>query len=197
MIAKTYIRTCILLFSFSVSINHLFAQHADSLRHHFLIQAEIRPRAEYRYNYILPPSDTLSPDTYITQRNRVSMLYARKKWRVKADVQEIHVWNEEGKLSKTGSINFYQLYLERTFRFVKFRIGRQGVLFDNGRIFSDAPWAQQGRSHEGIRLMHVSKRISTDLLFLFTRTYANYFEPMYSPVALHRYNYLFIHQLAY
>ena len=175
----------------------LHAQQADSLSHQFLIQAEIRPRAEYRYNYILPPVDTIAPDLYITQRNRVSMLYARKKWLIKSDVQEIHLWNETDKISNVGSINFYQLFLESKFKALNFRIGRQAVLFDNGRLFSNSPWAQQGRSHEGIRLMSTSKRIFTDLLFLFTRKYDTTFDVLYSPVAANKYKYLLIYQFAY
>ena len=197
VIAKTYIHISFLFLSFCLCIHALYAHPGDSLVRHFLLQAEIRPRLEYRYNYILPPADTISPDTYITQRNRVSMLYARKKWILKADIQEIHVWNEGGEISKAGSVNFYQLYLESRFRSVNFRIGRQGVLLDNGRIFSDAPWAQQGRSHEGIRVMKDSKRISTALFFLFTRKYTDYFESLYSPVGSHRYKYLFMYYLNY
>lgn len=175
----------------------LHAQQADSLLQQFLIQVEIRPRAEYRYNYILPPTDTIAPDLYITQRNRVSMLYVRKKWLMKSDVQEIHVWNEDNKISKVGSINFYQLFIESKFKAINFRIGRQAVLFDNGRLFSNSPWAQQGRSHEGIRLMGTSKRISTDLLFLFTRKYDITFDATYSPVVANKYIYLLIYQLSY
>lgn len=175
----------------------LHAQETDSLSQQFSIQAEIRPRAEYRYNYILPPADTVSPDLYITQRNRIFMLYTRKKWLIKGDAQEIHVWNEGGKLSSVGSINFYQLFIESKFRSVNFRIGRQGVLFDNGRIFSNSPWAQQSRAHEGIRLMRTSKRTSADLLFLFTRKYDTTFDVLYSPVSANKYKYLLIYQFSY
>jgi len=64
-------------------------------------------------------------------------------------------------------------------------------------FFSDAPWAQQSRAHEGIKLMHQTKLLSNDLLLLFTRKYGNQFEPTFSPVAAHRYKYLFIHHLKY
>jgi hypothetical protein len=185
------------LFSFCFFLNSLFAQHADSVVQRFLISAEVRPRAEYRYNYIFPPNDSLSPDLYINQRNRITALFERSKWLIKCSAQEIHVWKDENTISKTGSINLYLLYAESKFRSVNFRIGRQGVLFDNGRIFSDAPWAQQGRAHEGIRFMKYSKKVSTDLLFLFTRKYDQPFDAEYSPVAAHKYKYLLIHHLSY
>lgn len=199
MTIKTYVKLPLSILLFCSFVHSLCAQQheRDSLVQKFLLNIEIRPRTEYRYNYILPPKDTLSPDVYITQRNRASMQYARKKWLIKSDVQEIHVWKQGDNVSQVGSVAIYQLYAESLFRSVNVRIGRQRVLFDNGRLFSDAPWAQQGRSHEGIRLMKETKRISTDLLFLFTRKYEKYFDATYSPVAANRYKYLFIYQFSY
>lgn len=163
------IQKILIVLLFTLFLKPLFAQQADSLVQRFLLSGELRPRAEYRYNYIFPPNDTISPDLYITQRNRLTALFERRKWLVKCSAQEIHVWKEGDAVSNVGSVNIFQLYLESKFRAINFRIGRQGVLFDNGRIFSDSPWAQQGQSHEGIRVMKYSKNISIDLFFLFTR----------------------------
>ncbi|RYY15572.1 MAG: hypothetical protein EOO04_28410 [Chitinophagaceae bacterium] len=126
----------------------------------------------------------------------MSLYYGRNKWMIKSDFQEIHYWDKNAG-SKVGSINFYQLYLESKFKGLNFRIGRQGVLLDNGRIFSDAPWAQQGRSHEGIRMMKYSTRFRNDLFLLFTRRYGDAFDPLFSPVASHRYKYLAVYHLSY
>ncbi|WP_068841447.1 hypothetical protein [Flavobacterium chilense] len=158
---------------------------------------EIRPRAEYTSNYILPPNDSIDPYFYITQRNRISMLYAREKWLVKSDLQEIHLWDQNNKASKVGSINFYQLFLETKFKSINVRLGRQSILLDNGRLFSDAPWAQQGRAHEGVRIMKSSKYFSNDFFFLFTRKYANEFDPAYSPVASNKYKYMLANNFSY
>ena len=154
----------------SSNSNQLFSQQADidSLRSELLINLEVRPRIEYTYNYTLPPNDTVSPFLFLTQRNRLSISYERKKWLVKSDFQEIHYWDKFHSASKVGSINFYQLFLETKFKGLNIRVGRQGVLLDNGRIFSDAPWAQQSRAHEGIRIMHQTKQIRNDLFLLFT-----------------------------
>jgi hypothetical protein len=76
-------------------------------------------------------------------------------------------------------------------------LGRQSILLDNGRLFSDAPWAQQGRAHEGIRIMKYSKYISNDFFFLFTRSYGNEFDAAYSPVASNRYKYLLMNNFSY
>ncbi|ULQ51785.1 hypothetical protein [Flavihumibacter fluvii] len=182
---------------FIILSNQLFSQQTDSLLNGLKISLELRPRAEYTYNYALPPNDTVSPFLFITQRNRLSISYARPKWLIKSDFQEIHYWDKFQSSAKVGSINFYQLFVETKFKGLNIRAGRQSVLLDNGRIFSDAPWAQQSRAHEGIRIMHRAKQLRNDLFLLFTRNYGNQFEPTFSPVAAHRYKYLFIHHLNY
>lgn len=197
MIIKTPANKGILLPFIILSVFQLCAQQKDSLSQQFLMNIEIRPRAEYTSNYILPPNDSIDPYFYITQRNRISMQYAREKWLVKSDLQEIHFWDENNKASKVGSINFYQLYFETKFKSLNIRLGRQSVLLDNGRLFSDAPWAQQGRAHEGIRIIKSSKYFSNDFFFLFTRKYGTEFEPTYSPVASNKYKYLLLNNLTY
>jgi len=174
------------------------AQHQDSLRKSLHIDLEIRPRAEYRNNYIFTPSDSIVPDFYVSQRNRININHLSKRLKLTSSLQEIHLWAKSGEPSTVGSINFYELYAEpRITDKLSIRIGRQGVSLDNGRIFSDAPWSQQGRAHEGVRLMHKTTSISNDLFLLFTRPYADYYDKAYSPVASHQYKYLFIHFLKF
>lgn len=186
-----------LLFFFATSFFQINAQQTDSLSQQFITNIEIRPRAEYTSNYILPPNLSDDPYFYITQRNRFSMQYAREKWLIKSDVQEIHLWDKDNRGSKVGSINFYQLFFETKFKSLNIRLGRQSVLMDNGRLFSDAPWAQQGRAHEGIRIMKYSKHISNDFFFLFTRNYSTEFESAYSPVVSNKYKYLLVNNFSY
>ena len=73
---------------FLLAITQVSAQENDSIAQQFLMNIEIRPRAEYTSNYILSPNDSLDPYFYITQRNRISMQYATQKWFVKSDLQE-------------------------------------------------------------------------------------------------------------
>ncbi len=188
-------RTLVLLFSLYSSVE-VFAQPKDSLTKQFSVDLELRPRVEYRHNHIQPPYDTISPYLFATQRNRISLQYSNKDtWLIKADLQEIHEWDRDNLASKVSSINFYQLYIEHITSRLKFRIGRQGILLDNGRMFSDAPWAQQSRAHEGVRITEYSSKHSQDLFFLFTRNYGELFEQNYSPVSSHKYNYLLVHNL--
>lgn len=98
------------------------AQESEKAAKHFLISAELRPRAEFTSNYVLPPNDSIDPYFYITQRNRLSVLYEKEKWLIKSDAQEIHLWGENNQTSRVGSINFYQLYFETKFKSLNFRL---------------------------------------------------------------------------
>jgi len=197
MIIKIPVKKNLSLFFLFVFIIQVSAQEINGQSQQFLMNIELRPRAEYTSNYMLPPNDSIDPYFYITQRNRISMQYAREKWLLKSDLQEIHLWDQNNDNSKVGSINFYQLFFETKLKSINIRLGRQSILLDNGRLFSDAPWAQQGRAHEGIRIMKSSKNFSNDLFFLFTRNYGTEFEPTYSPVASNKYKYMLVNFFSY
>ena len=172
----------------------LFAQ-SDSLRRELVVDFEVRPRAEYRDNFIWTPADTVMPKLYVTQRNRLSISYKTNRLRLHASPQEIHVWGESGHFSRVGNVNFFELYAEPNLsRNIFVRFGRQALSLDNGRMFSAAPWSQQSRAHEGIRFFY-KKKLETDLTIAFTRPYSRHFDPAYSPVAAHTYKYLFVHHL--
>lgn len=171
------------------------AGSSDTLYREFTLGLEIRPRLEYRDNFIWSDSDPVMPGLDITQRNRITLNYQADNLRLHASPQEIHVWTEDQRFSGVGSINFFELYAEPVIgKHISVRVGRQALSLDNGRIFSAAPWAQQGRSHEAIRLFY-KKKIETDMTFAFTRPYDKRFDSSFSPVASHTYKFLLVYHL--
>jgi hypothetical protein len=181
------------LFCFS-----LYSQDTETWKEDIKIHLDIRPRAEFRNNFMLTAADSTMPEIFASQRNRIHLTYQRRKLKFLASAQEIHLWGKQGKLSTTGSINFYELYLEPSLtKNLSLRIGRQGISLDNGRLFSDAPWSQQGRAHEGVRLLYASSRLAADLITTFTRDYSTHFDAAYSPVAAHTYKLLLVQHAKY
>ncbi|WP_439584951.1 hypothetical protein [Dyadobacter bucti] len=189
-------RYFVLLMLFIGLLNHKsFSQPADTLKRELIIDFEARPRAEYRDNFMLMASDSVMPEFYVSQRNRLGITYTSNRFKFHASPQEIHVWGKSGRVSQIGSINAFELYIEPTIiRNLSVRVGRQALSLDNGRIFSAAPWGQQSRAHEGIRLLY-NKKLTTDLTIAFTRPYGKHFDIAYSPVASHQYKFLFVHHL--
>lgn len=180
---------------FGFSYGFLLAQTEDSTFRQLSVQLEIRPRSEFRNNFQLTSADSITPELYVSFRNRLSINFKSEFLNVVGSVQEIHLFGKAGEPSSVGSVNTFELYIEPKFRNFSARIGRQGLLLENGRIFSDAPWAQQSRSHEGIRLFYTGNKFSTDFTWAFTRPYSTRYDQSYSPVASHRYKYLLLHQL--
>ncbi len=180
-----------------IFFNTVFAQQKTKTNE-LSVLFEIRPRAEYRNNYKMAAGDSSYEEFYVSQRNRLSINYKREKWIFHSSLQEIHLWGKNDKFSSIGNINFYEAFIEPTLsKNLSLRIGRQRLLFDNGRLFSDAPWAQQSRSHEGIRLIYSKNRLSSDLAIASTRKYSVNYDDSYSPVASHRYKLLLVHHLKY
>ncbi|WP_139352755.1 alginate export family protein [Algoriphagus sp. A40] len=180
---------------FLASFGDSFSQQADSVKNQLNLDFEIRPRGEFRNHFQLTAADSITPEFFISQRNRLTLGYRSKVFDLVAAFQEIHLWNKSGEPSSVANVNFFELYLQPKFGKFSVRLGRQRLLLDNGRIFSDAPWAQQSRSHEGIRLFYSTKNVVTDFSWMFTRTYSSRYDPMYSPVASHRYVNLVLHHL--
>ncbi|MCF2491053.1 alginate export family protein [Dyadobacter sp. CY347] len=174
-----------------------FAQESDSVKNELIIDFEVRPRAEFRDHFMLTAADSVMPELFATQRNRLNITYLTRHFRFHASPQEIHVWGKPDRFSRVGSINAFELYAEGSLnKHFSVRVGRQSLSLDNGRIFSAAPWSQQGRSHEGIRFFF-NKKVNTDLTIAFTRPYGDAFDAAYSPVASHQYKMLFVHHLKY
>lgn len=182
----------------AMGIGHALAQMPDSLRSELKVDLEMRPRAEFKDGHRRNAADDTGAGFYMTQRNCINVMYGRKRWMAVAALQEIHVWTKDGSGPDIGSMNAFELYVEPTLvRGLRLRIGRQALSLDNGRLFSAAPWAQQGRSHEGARLLYDSGRLSTDLSVFTTRPYGTRFDAAYSPVAGHSYKLLAVHHLIY
>lgn len=175
----------------------VFSQDLDSVKSEVTIDLEIRPRAEYRANYKMLPSDSFSSEFYTSQRNRLDITYKSKKLNFFGSLQEIHLWGKDGKASSVASVNAFELYGEAILsKKIAVRLGRQGLSLDNGRVFSTAPWAQQGRSHEGVRVLYTGK-VATDLTVAFTRDYGKLFDEAYSPIASLQYKWLLLHHLKF
>lgn len=178
---------------FTIPLNSI---SQDTDRAKISVNLEIRPRAEYRSNYSSIINDPDQTEFYVSQRNRLNIDYKKKNILLHSSFQEIHLWGKNGLFSSIGGINAYELYIQKKFsNSLSLKAGRQGVLLDNGRIFSDAPWAQQGRSHEGLRLTFNKSNIKTDFFALGTRKYNPLFGKNISPVAEHKYKWLFVHHL--
>lgn len=168
----------------------VYGQQADSSVSQLSIDLELRPRVEYYGHYRLAGLDSVTQQVRTTQRNRLTVHYAYRGFTLHGSLQEIHVWGSRDNFSKVAHVNAFELYAAAKWgKGFSAKLGRQALSLDNGRLFSAAPWAQQSRAHEGVRLFY-QRKINADLTVAFTRPYTKSFDSDYSPVASHRYKWL-------
>jgi hypothetical protein len=181
----------IILFCHQVFI--INAQSIDINKPSLKIDLEIKPRAEFTNNYRFNTTESFNSRLYAIQRNRIQINFQTKNLIIHASPQEIHLFNKVGANQKIGALNAYELYIEpKLTKNSSIRIGRLGISLDNGRLYSDSPWAQQAQSHEGLRYIFKNDLQSLDIIGAFTRKYYDPFEVAFSPVASHKYKYLLV-----
>ena len=123
----------------------------------FSLSAEIRPRAEFRdgFKTVMPAEQ--SPAFFIEQRSRLNFNYAKEKLKLRLSVQDVRVWGSTNQVYKSDPslFNVYEAYGEYQFTpRLGVRVGRQELNYDNARFLGNLDWAQQGRSHDAVRLMY-------------------------------------------
>lgn len=117
----------------------------------FELNAELRPRAEYRHGYQTLIPDNVDAATFVSQRSRLNFAYTSDKLNVYMSVQNVRVWGDVGTLSasdKNGTAiheAWASVILDSTFLL---KMGRQEIVYDDSRIFGNVDWAQTGRSHD-------------------------------------------------
>lgn len=121
----------------------------------FSMDAEIRPRSEYR----MGTKDSLSvADTratsITTQRTRLNLNYKAEKYTAKVTLQDVRTWGASKTLQKIDDSFNSSSYIQEAWanidlvEDVSLKIGRQEISYDDHRIFGNVGWAQQARTHD-------------------------------------------------
>ncbi|MCB0466135.1 MAG: alginate export family protein [Aequorivita sp.] len=117
----------------------------------FTVDAELRPRFEFRHGYkTLFPDDT-DPATFVSQRTRLNFGYNTEKLHFYFSPQDVRVWGDVSQLNVADENGFslHQAWADVLLvSDLYLKIGRQEIIYDDQRFFGNVGWAQQGRSHD-------------------------------------------------
>jgi len=117
----------------------------------FTVDAELRPRFEYRHGYkTLFPDDT-DPAAFVSQRTRLNFGYKTEKLHFYLSPQDVRVWGDVPQLNVADENGFslHQAWADVLLvTELSLKIGRQEIVYDDQRFFGNVGWAQQGRSHD-------------------------------------------------
>ena len=119
------------------------------------IDAEIRPRGEYRYGYKLLPEPDVVAANFISQRTRLNINYSYSKFNVGISLQDVRVWGDEQLYSSTGvfgdkaSIEMKEGWIELLAgKHNAFKIGRQFFSYEDARLLAKRNWNQNALAYD-------------------------------------------------
>jgi len=132
----------------------------------FIIDAEVRPRYEYRHGFHSLMPDSVDPASFISQRTRLNVFFNKEKVKVYVSLQDVRVWGDVSQLNRSdvNGLAIHQAWgqfgIGRKFAI---KAGRQELIYDDHRMFGSVGWAQQARSHDALLAKFFHEKWSFDL----------------------------------
>ena len=133
------------------------------LKAQFVINAELRTRAEANHGFQSLPVESSQTAFFISQRTRLNLKYTHDKFTTYFSLQDVRLWGQEDIASKTGiqasivGLDVSQAWLN--WEFAKnwgLKTGRQIWDYDDGRILASRNWNQTALSYDAL-LIHFDK----------------------------------------
>ena len=123
------------------------------------IDAEFRPRSEFRQGFSQPLTDGTKSALVTLQRTRLNFNYQGGVVSARLVLQDSRIFGEtdtkQPSTASNGSIGVYEAWTELLlYSGTSFKIGRQGIQFEDGRLFSLSPWSNTGNSHDLAQLKY-------------------------------------------
>ncbi|CAL2101045.1 Alginate export protein [Tenacibaculum sp. 190130A14a] len=137
------------------------------------VQAELRPRAEYRHGFKTLIANNEDAALFISQRTRLNTTYAMENLNFYLSIQDVRVWGDVPQLNIADANGlglheaWAEILLDANF---SLKFGRQEVIYDDSRIFGNVGWAQQARSHDMALLKYKEKDLRIDVGVAFNQS---------------------------
>lgn len=119
------------------------------------IDAEFRPRFEYRHGYKYLAEKNSQAAAFISQRSRLNLNYRKDQFDFYISLQDVRVWGDNPQLirSDQSGLSLHQIWTKvKLSNHFNLKVGRQEIILNDHRIFGNVDWMQQARSHDAISL---------------------------------------------
>ncbi|MCD2257743.1 alginate export family protein [Psychroserpens luteolus] len=136
------------------------------------IDAEVRPRFEYRHGFQTLFPDDADPAAFVSQRTRLNAGYVMEKLDFFLSLQDVRVWGDVPQLNRADRNGFSvheawaRIALDTSWAI---KLGRQEIIYDDSRIFGNVGWAQQARSHDVALIQYGNNGFKADFGFAFNQ----------------------------
>ncbi len=136
---------------------------AFSAHGQFSVTGEIRPRSEFRNGFKKLTDANSDAAFFIEQRSRLYFNFTNDKLAFNLTFQDVRLWGNTAQIYKADPslTNVYEAWGQYGFTpNLALKVGRQELEYDNARILGDLSWAQQGRSHDLVKLVYKKENTS-------------------------------------
>lgn len=140
------------------------------------VDAELRPRFEYRHGFKTLYPDGANPAAFVSQRTRLNSGYDTEKLNFYLSLQDVRVWGDVPQLntSDNSGLSIHEAWGKILFnKNLSLKLGRQEITYDDHRIFGNVGWAQQARSHDAALIKYTDEKFKFDLGFAFNQDAEN------------------------
>ncbi|MDA3952514.1 MAG: alginate export family protein [Bacteroidales bacterium] len=145
------------------------------------IDAEYRPRFEFRDGYSTLKTEDSNPAYFVTQRTRLNLNHTYNNVSSRLSIQDYRVWGESKLKADDPGISLFEAYFKlKLSDYWDVTAGRQSFNIDNKRLFSAANWNQVSSSHDGITLDFNKESLNFKMLTAFNQAKVSNFGTDYS-----------------
>lgn len=149
----------IMLFIVFSALLFLFSK-AQAFAQNFYVDAEFRPRSEYRDGYQKPLSSSQDPAFIMINRTRLKVGFENDWINSAITLQDSRVFGQSEITSQNIGLNLYEGWVElKLIPDFTFTIGRQAIAYDYNRLFSTSNWTNTGKAHDLALLKYNNKDI--------------------------------------
>jgi len=143
----------------------------------FTLDAEFRPRTEYRHGFGNLIADGTDAGFGISTRARLNAGFMTDNYWVYISLQDVMVWGENRQIlpyDQNNSFAVFEAWAElKLGENTSTKLGRQVLSYDDQRILGGLDWAQQGRNHDAALIKHIKGNFMLDFGLAFNQDYSN------------------------
>ncbi|MET1258224.1 alginate export family protein [Flagellimonas sp. DF-77] len=157
----------------SLSLLILACLSIQSMRSQFTLDAQFRPRTEFRNGFQFLQAEGVDAGFVTNTRARLGAKYQAPAYTIYINIQDVQIWGENPQILPVDANNSFALF--EAWAELKLgkgwttKLGRQVLSYDDQRYFGGLDWAQQGRYHDLAMIKYRSNGFMLDFGLAFNQ----------------------------
>lgn len=136
-----------------------------------IVDAEFRPRTEFRQGFRKPLADSLDPALITLQRTRLNADYKSKVLNARITLQDARIWGNSDNKTNTSKVELYEGWFEYLITSgLSLQMGRQALKYDDQRLLAAPNWSNTGTAHDVLVVKYKSQLIQAHAGFAYNNS---------------------------